>query len=209
MGTTSTARPSPFPRRFVHLQPSSHDSSIMTQMKPLRSEDGPLVWIDLETTGLDPTSNRIIEIAVLITKGNLDLVDDEGCKFVVKSDDNIMDEMDEWCKNQHTISGLLAQANEATHTAPQVADAVLEYIKRWVPQEDIAQLAGSSVHFDAMFLRATGPDVAEHGGQPIWKGVADHLNYRIVDVSSELCKRWYPDVYRKYQGQRPAKSSHR
>ncbi|KAG8730327.1 hypothetical protein FRC10_002863 [Ceratobasidium sp. 414] len=189
----------------------------MTGTMPLRYKDGPLVWIDLETTGLDPARNRIIEVAVLITNGNLDLVDEEGRKFVVKSSNNITDEMDDWCKNQHTTSGLVAQAAEATHTAPQVADAVLEYIKRWVPQERTAHLAGSSVHFDAMFLRATGPDVAENGGELIWKKVVDHLHYRIVvrsrrvEVSylRELCQRWYPNVCREYQLKRPAKSSHR
>ncbi|KAG8718606.1 hypothetical protein FRC08_004850 [Ceratobasidium sp. 394] len=211
MGTISSRPPSQPPRCFLLSQFSSRNSSTMSQVKPLRYEDGPLVWIDLETTGLDPARNRIIEVAVLITDGNLELVDEEGCKFVVKSDENRINEMDEWCKTQHTSSGLLAQINEATHTAPQVAEAILEYIKRWVPQERTAHLAGSSVHFDAMFLRATGPDVAEHDGQMIWNKVANHLHYRIVDVSSikELCKRWYPNVYREYQGKRPAKSSHR
>ncbi|KAG9094939.1 hypothetical protein FS749_011489 [Ceratobasidium sp. UAMH 11750] len=182
MSTISATRPTRFSRHFAYARPSLSDSK--TRVNPLQYEDGPLVWIDLETTGLDPTRNRIIEVAVLITDGNLDLVDEEGCRFAVKSNKNIIDEMNDWCKMQHKISGLLTEVNEATHTAPEVADAVLEYIKRWVPLERAAHLAGSSVHFDAMFLRAIGPDVAEHGGQLIWNGVVDHLHYRIVDVSS-------------------------
>ncbi|KAG9118502.1 hypothetical protein FRC07_006952, partial [Ceratobasidium sp. 392] len=118
-----------------------------------------------------------MEVAVLITNGDLELVDEEGCQFVVKLNEQTMIEMDEWCKNQHEISGLIAKAKEATLTAPEVADAVLEYIKRWIPTQGTAQLAGSSIHFDAMFLRATGPDVVEHGGELIWKKVTDHLNH--------------------------------
>ncbi|KAG8708030.1 hypothetical protein FRC09_001484 [Ceratobasidium sp. 395] len=125
-----------------------------------------------------------MEVAVLITDGNLQLVDKEGCHFVVKSNERTFEEMDDWCKVQHKKSGLIDKADESMFAAPEVADAVLNYIKSWVPKERTALLAGSSVHFDAMFLRATGPDVAEHGGQPIWKKIADHLHYRIVDVSS-------------------------
>ncbi|KAG9081258.1 hypothetical protein FS749_007803 [Ceratobasidium sp. UAMH 11750] len=181
MSTICAARPTRFSRHFAYARPSLSGSK--TRVNPLQYEDGPLVWIDLETTGLDPTRNRIIEVAVLITDGNLDLVDEEGCSFVVKSNKNIIDEMNDWCKMQHTISGLLTEVNEATHTAPEVADAVLEYIKRRVPLERAAHLAGSSVHFDAMFLRAIGPDVAEHGGQLIWNKAVDHLHYRIVGMS--------------------------
>ncbi|KAG8793209.1 hypothetical protein FRC12_003499 [Ceratobasidium sp. 428] len=155
-----------------------------------------------------------MEVAVMITNGDLELVDDEGCHFVVKLKEQTMKEqvfsfrMDDWCKKQHRSSGLLAKAEEATLTAPEVADAVLKYIQRWVPKQRIAQLAGSSIHFDAMFLRATGPDVAEHGGQLIWKKVVDHLQHRVVDVSSfkEICRRWYPKVYKQYGSQiKPSK----
>ncbi|KAG9082766.1 hypothetical protein FRC07_014112 [Ceratobasidium sp. 392] len=180
-------------------------------MAPLWYADGPLVWIDLETSGLDPAKTRIMEVAVLITNGDLDLVDEKGCNFVVKLNDQTIEEMHEWCKNQHAISGLIAQAEKATLTAPEVANAVLEYIKRWVPKPHTAQLAGSSIHFDAMYLRATGPDVAEHGGQLIWQKAVDHLHHRVVDVSSikEICRRWYPKVYREYGNKFQTKSKHR
>ncbi|QRV94406.1 polyporopepsin [Ceratobasidium sp. AG-Ba] len=183
----------------------------MTGSRPLHYEDGPLVWLDLETTGLDPSKNRIIEVAVLITNGDLQLVDQEGCHFVVKSNEQTLNEMDDWCTIQHNRSGLIAKTEESTLTAPEVADAVLAYIQKWVPKQRTALLAGSSVHFDAMFLRTTGPDVVEHGGGPIWKKIADHLHYRGVDVSSvkELCKRWYPQKYEEYQKTRPAQASHR
>ncbi|KAG8795258.1 hypothetical protein FRC12_016605 [Ceratobasidium sp. 428] len=152
-----------------------------------------------------------MEVAVLITDGNLQLVDKEGCHLVVKSNEQTLEEMSDWCKVQHKQSGLIDKANESTLAASGVADAVLDYIKRWIPEERTALLAGSSVHFDAMFLRATGPDVTEHGGQLIWNKIADHLHYRIVDVSSvkELCKRWYPQEHEEYRKTRPAQASHR
>ncbi|KAG8736260.1 hypothetical protein FRC10_009536 [Ceratobasidium sp. 414] len=194
-------------------------------MNTLKYEDGPLVWVDLETSGLDPAKTRIMEIAVLITNGDLELVDEEGCQFVVKLNEQTMVEMDDWCKKQHKLvrsvtflllrsidlsyfrwSGLIAKADEATKTAPEVADAALEYIKRWVPKPRTAQLAGSSVHFDAIFLRATGPDVAENGGGLIWKKVVDHLQHSSV---KEICRRWYPKVYKHYGSQLQSASNHR
>ncbi|CAE6458369.1 unnamed protein product [Rhizoctonia solani] len=147
-------------------------------MASLSFKDGPLVWIDLETTGLDATQNRILEIAVLITNGNLDVVDEEGCHYIVKSDLEALKEMDEWCLKQHTKTGLVKASQESTHSPEDVAKSVLDYIKRWVPEPRTAVLAGSSVHFDATFLRATGPDVIESGGSQIWNIIPDHLHYR-------------------------------
>ncbi|KAF8598423.1 ribonuclease H-like protein [Ceratobasidium sp. AG-I] len=180
-------------------------------MNPLKFGDGPLVWIDLETTGLDPVDNRIIEIAILITNGNLDLVDEDGCHYIVKSDDRILKEMDAWCLEQHTKSGLITQAFSSPHTANEAASAALEYITRWVPEPRSGLIAGSSVHFDAMFLRAKGPDAIENGGERIWNKIQEHLHYRIVDVSTikELCRRWYPDVTKRYQEISPRRSNHR
>ncbi|CAE6424382.1 unnamed protein product [Rhizoctonia solani] len=147
-------------------------------MAPLSVDDGPLVWVDLETTGLDAKQNRILEIAVLITNGNLDLVHEEGCHYVVKSGPEALKEMDEWCLNQHTKTGLVKASQESTHSPEEVARSVLEYIKHWVPKPRTAVLAGSSVHFDASFLCATGPDVIENGGSQIWNIIPDHLHYR-------------------------------
>ncbi|CAE7173186.1 unnamed protein product [Rhizoctonia solani] len=149
------------------------------EMAPLSFDDGPLVWIDLETTGLDAKQNRILEIAVLITNGNLDIVDEEGCHYIVKSGPQALKEMDEWCLNQHNKTGLVKASQESTHSPEEVAKSVLEYIKLWVPEPRTAVLAGSSVHFDATFLRATGPDVAENGGSQIWNIIPNHLHYRI------------------------------
>ncbi|TCD64551.1 hypothetical protein EIP91_003908, partial [Steccherinum ochraceum] len=160
---------------------------------------GPLVWIDCEMTGLNPRTDKILEIAVLITNGNLELVDD-GIEFIVHTEKEVLDKMDEWCTKQHGSSGLTEACMASPHSTEFVAKEVLAYIKKWIPDRRIGVLAGNSVHADRGFLVEEMPEVV------------DWLHYRIVDVSSikviichmvqftqptdlvsqELCRRWYP-----------------
>jgi len=146
----------------------------------LNFQAGPLVWIDCEMTGLNPKHDKLLEIAVIITNGNLDVVGD-GIEFVIKRDRSILDNMDKWCIEQHGKSGLTQACLESPHSKDDVSSAVLEYIKRWIPERRTGVLAGSSVHADRSFLVEEMPEVV------------DWLHYRIVDVSSikELCRRWY------------------
>ncbi|KAG2043768.1 ribonuclease H-like domain-containing protein [Suillus americanus] len=155
----------------------------MSPQTPLDFNSGPMVWIDCEMTGLDPRKDKIMEIAVLITNGDLELVDEQGIQFVVRTDEAVLNSMDEWCRTQHGKSGLTQACMTSPHTREYVAKVVLEYIKKWVPQKRTAVLAGNSVHADRSFLVEEMPEVI------------DWLHYRIVDVSSikELCRRWYPD----------------
>ncbi|KAF9470003.1 ribonuclease H-like domain-containing protein [Collybia nuda] len=150
--------------------------------KVLDFHAGPLVWIDCEMTGLDAKRHKIIEIAVLITDGNLEIVD-RGIRFVVRTEKKLLDGMDEWCTKQHGQSGLTQACLTSPYSRDHVSKAVLEYIKKWIPQPKIGVLAGNSVHADRSFLMEEMPEVV------------DWLHYRIVDVSSikELCRRWYPD----------------
>ncbi|KAG1781917.1 ribonuclease H-like domain-containing protein [Suillus placidus] len=162
--------------------PQFHSLRMLPQT-PLNFNSGPMVWIDCEMTGLDPRRDRILEIAVLITNGDLELVDERGIQFVIRTDKAVLNSMDEWCRMQHGKSGLTQACMTSPHTREHVAKAVLEYIKKWVPQKRTAVLAGNSVHADRSFLVEEMPEVI------------DWLHYRIVDVSSvkELCRRWYPD----------------
>lgn len=163
-------------------------------VKPLDFYAGPLVWIDCEMTGLDPRKDKILEIAVLITNGNLELVDD-GIQYIIKTEKEVLDGMDGWCTNQHGQSGLTKACLESPHTREYVTSEVLKYIKKWIPQPKIGVLTGSSVHADRAFLVQEMPEVIEH------------LYYRIVDVSSikELSRRWFP----RTMYQRPTETSHR
>ncbi|TFK74014.1 ribonuclease H-like protein [Pluteus cervinus] len=162
--------------------------------QPLNAAAGPLVWIDCEMTGLNPRTDKLLEIAVLITNGNLQLVDD-GIEYIIQTDKAILDSMDPWCINQHGKSGLTKACLESPYSREYVCEQVLAYIKKWIPDKRIGILAGSSVHADKGFLVEEMPEIV------------DWLHYRIVDVSSvkELCSRWYPDKKRP----RVAESNHR
>ncbi|PIL33383.1 hypothetical protein GSI_04003 [Ganoderma sinense ZZ0214-1] len=131
-------------------------------------------------TGLNPRTDKILEIAVLITNGNLETVD-EGISYIVKTDKEVLDKMDEWCQNTHGASGLTQACINSPHTKDFVQQQVLDYIKKWIPKDRIGVLAGNSVHVDRAFLAEEMPKIVE------W------LHYRIVDVSSikELARRWY------------------
>lgn len=153
----------------------------LTSSSPLTPQDGPLVWIDCEMTGLNPRTDKILEIAVLITNGDLQLVDD-GLEFVIRTDKESLDKMDEWCTKQHGSSGLTQACLSSPHTKEFVTSEVLAYIKKWIPDRRIGVLAGNSVHADRGFLIEEMPELI------------DWLHYRIVDVSSikELARRWFP-----------------
>ncbi|EIN06734.1 ribonuclease H-like protein [Punctularia strigosozonata HHB-11173 SS5] len=156
--------------------------------RPMDFKAGPMVWIDCEMTGLDPKKDKIMEIAVIITNGDLQLVDD-GVEYVVYVEKESLDGMDEWCTNQHGKSGLTHACLASPHSRQWVAQQVLEYIKKWVPERRTAVLAGNSVHADRAFLVEEMPEVV------------DWLHYRIVDVSSikEVVRRWYPKAGLTYR----------
>ncbi|KAK7473072.1 Phosphatidylinositol 3,4,5-trisphosphate-dependent Rac exchanger 2 protein [Stygiomarasmius scandens] len=156
------------------------------QVKPLTSANGPLVWIDCEMTGLNPEKDKILEIAVLITDGDLNIVD-KGIEYIIKTDKSLLDgcafwffsrkgrnsfyfspSMDAWCTKQHGDSGLTKACIESPHTRESVSQSVLTYIKNWIPEQRTACLAGNSVHADRSFLVKEMPEVI------------DWLHYRIV-----------------------------
>ncbi|KAF9451496.1 oligoribonuclease [Macrolepiota fuliginosa MF-IS2] len=128
--------------------------------KPLDFYVGPLVWIDCEMTGLNPRKDKILEIAVLITNGNLEVVDD-GIQFIIKTEKETLDQMDEWCTNQHGQSGLTQSCIDSPYTREVVASEVLKYIKQWIPQPRTGVLAGSSVHADRAFLAEEMPEIVD------------------------------------------------
>lgn len=164
----------------------------MAFQAPLDRSAGPLVWIDCEMTGLDHKKDKIIEIAVLVTDGNLQIVD-EGIDYVVRTEKSILDGMDGWCTKTHGESGLTQACLTSQWTHDIVRQKVLSYIQKWVPH-NTGVLAGSSVHVDRLFLLEQMPEVVN------W------LRYRIVDVSSvkELSHRWYPSLR-----DRPHETTHR
>jgi oligoribonuclease len=142
-----------------------------------------LVWIDCEMTGLDVEIDELVEVAVVITDFHLNILD-PGFDIVINPNRSALDNMGEFVRTMHTESGLL----EAIPDGVSLADAevaVLEYIKKFVPGENQAPLAGNTIGTDRTFLARYMPKVD------------GHLHYRSVDVSSikELSRRWFPRVY--------------
>lgn len=153
----------------------SHDAETYS------AKDSRLIWIDCEMTGLDIFGgDELVEVSVVPTDFDLNVLD-EGVDYVIKPSDAAVAHMNDFVRAMHTSSGLLEDLKTDAVSMEEATEQVLSYIKRFVPQEGKALLAGNSVGTDKMFLEANMPSVI------------NHLHYRLVDVSSikELAKRWY------------------
>ena len=142
-----------------------------------------LVWMDLEMTGLDHTTDVIVEIATLVTDDDLQIVA-EGPDLVVHQTDDVLARMDPFVVDMHTKSGLLDMIKASTISLDEAGAATLAFIQEHVPESRSVPLCGNSIGTDRRFLAAYLPTIEEY------------LHYRSVDVSSikELVRRWYPDV---------------
>lgn len=147
---------------------------------PLEEYKLPLVWIDLEMTGLNVEVDRILEIACIITDGKL-TKSVEGPDLVIHQTKECLDRMGEWCQSHHKASGLTKKVLESTVSEREAEKQVIEFVKRNVGTYT-PQLAGNSVYVDFAFLKKYMPDLA------------NRFSHVIVDVSSvkALCIRWYP-----------------
>ena len=142
-----------------------------------------LVWIDCEMTGLDLTRDALVEIACIVTDGNLKVLD-QGIDVIIKPPPEALDTMPDVVREMHTTSGLLAELPSGV-TLAEAQDQVLGYIRQHVTEPKKAPLCGNSIATDRSFLARDMPELD------------DYLHYRMVDVSSvkELARRWYPRVY--------------
>lgn len=147
------------------------------------SENDRLVWIDCEMTGLDLASDELVEIAIVITDFELEPID-PGFQIVIRPSDAALHNMNDFVTNMHKTSGLIEEIPHGVSLADAESQA-LAYIKRFVPLERKAPLAGNTIGTDRMFLAKYMPKIDN------W------LHYRNVDVSSikELSRRWYPRVF--------------
>jgi oligoribonuclease len=157
------------------------------------SVDDRLVWIDLEMTGLDLQRHRIVEIAVLVTDAQLAVLAD-GLDLVVHQPPETLAEMEDFVRKMHTKSGLLSEIEKSSLTLEAAGKQAIEYIQRFVPEPGTAPMCGNSIGVDRRFLDRYLPDLDRY------------LHYRSVDVSSlkELCRRWYPEAYKKRPGKTEA-----
>lgn len=154
-----------------------------SRMATSRKLKDPIVWVDCEMTGLDIKTDNIIEICCVITDGDLNMIDEfyESTIYYPKSK---LDQMNEWCINTHTASGLVDKViSDTSRTLPLVQAELLKFIQEYTePKESL--LAGNSIHMDKFFMMKEFPDVI------------DHLHYRLIDVSTifEIGRRHNPKL---------------
>jgi oligoribonuclease len=142
-----------------------------------------LVWIDCEMTGLSPEKDCLVEVAVVITNSELEVLD-AGLDVVIKPRADSWENMSDFVRTMHTDSGLITEVENGLDLA-EAEEVILDYIKQFVPNAKEAPLAGNSIGTDRMFINKYMPNLDAH------------LHYRNIDVSSikELTRRWYPRAY--------------
>ncbi|MDO9158843.1 MAG: oligoribonuclease [Burkholderiaceae bacterium] len=168
---TTTAISPPSPEPVIHLARS----------------DMNLVWLDCEMSGLDPSRERLLELAVVITGPQL-VPRVEGPVLVIHQPDALLNGMDKWNKGTHGRSGLIEKVRSSTLTEAEAEKQLLAFIAQYVPKR-ASPLCGNTVHQDRRFLVNYMPKLE------------DYLHYRCLDVSTlkELSRRWRPDVYKGFK----------
>lgn len=145
-----------------------------------------LVWLDMEMSGLDPARERIIEIATILTDGQLVEIA-VGPELVIHQPDEILGAMDDWNTKHHGASGLTERVRASQITDADAEARTIAFINAHISLRDRPVLAGNSIHQDRRFIRRYMPLLDAR------------LHYRMVDVSTikELARRWYPQVIAK------------
>jgi len=168
--TDATDVPSPVPDLVPDTAPS------------LAPSDQKLLWLDLEMTGLSHFTDRVIEIAVVVTDAHL-TIRIEGPVFAIHQSDAVLDGMDAWNKGTHGRSGLIDRVRASTVDEAAAEAAVIAWLKQYVPKGK-SPMCGNSICQDRRFMAKDMP------------GLEDFFHYRNLDVSTlkELAKRWKPEV---------------
>ncbi|CAN5219871.1 oligoribonuclease [soil metagenome] len=163
------------------------DPTLRTDSPALASSDQNLIWIDLEMTGLEPDTDRIIEIAVVVTDPLL-ATRIEGPVFAIHQSDAALDAMDAWNKGTHGRSGLIDRVKASAIDEAGAEAQVIEFLKRYVPKGK-SPMCGNSICQDRRFMARTMPKLEAF------------FHYRNLDVSTlkELAKRWKPDILKGFK----------
>ncbi|GAL12887.1 3'-to-5' oligoribonuclease [Vibrio astriarenae] len=144
--------------------------------------DQNLIWVDLEMTGLDPETHKIIEIASIVTDSELNILA-EGPVLAVKQPQEELDKMDGWCTNTHTASGLVDRVKASDVDEDEAVRQTIEFLEKWVSKGK-SPICGNSIGQDRRFLYKHMPKLEEY------------FHYRYLDVSTlkELTRRWKPEI---------------
>jgi oligoribonuclease len=157
---------------------------------PVRPNEFNLVWVDMEMTGLDPDNDRIIEVVVIVTDPELNVIA-EGPVFAIHQLDETLDKMDNWNKGTHGKSGLIDRVKASTVTEAQAELELIAFLKKYVPANK-SPMCGNSICQDRRFMARGMPKLEAF------------FHYRNLDVSTlkELCRRWKPELasgFKKHQ----------
>ncbi|HEX7645035.1 MAG TPA: oligoribonuclease [Burkholderiaceae bacterium] len=149
-----------------------------------------LIWVDMEMTGLDPDKDRIIEVAVVVTDSDLNVLA-EGPVFAIHQADAVLDGMDAWNKGTHGRSGLIDRVKASTVSEADAEKALIDFLKNFVPNGK-SPMCGNTICQDRRFMARGMPKLEAF------------FHYRNLDVSTlkELCKRWKPELasgFKKHQ----------
>lgn len=146
-----------------------------------------LVWVDMEMSGLNPDSDRILEVAMIVTDAELNTLAISPV-VVVHQPDEVLDAMDSWNKGTHGKSGLIDKVKASQTTETQASQIFLEFMSGYVPAGK-TPMCGNTVHQDRRFMQRYMPELERF------------FHYRNVDVSTikELCRRWNPEIMKGFE----------
>ena len=166
--------------------PTSSADTEAVPVKLARSEFN-LIWLDMEMTGLEPDTDRIIEVAVVVTDSDLKVMV-EGPVLALHQSDETMGKMDEWNKNTHGRSGLIERVKASRVSESDAAVQLQDFLSLYVPKGK-SPMCGNSICQDRRFMARWMPELESF------------FHYRNLDVSTlkELCRRWEPTVYKGFQ----------
>lgn len=168
----------------------SQATDITAPAAPMRPNEMNLVWVDMEMTGLEPDTDRIIEVAVVVTDMHLNILA-EGPVFAIHQSDETLGKMDAWNRGTHGRSGLTERVRASSVTEAQAEAELLAFLKKYVPAGK-SPMCGNTIGQDRRFMVRGMPKLEAF------------FHYRNIDVSTlkELCKRWKPSIvggFKKHQ----------
>lgn len=148
----------------------------------MAQDNNNLIWVDMEMTGLNPDTDRIIEVALVVTDSQLNTIA-EGPVLVVHQSDEVLDGMDKWNKSTHSKSGLIDKVKASRFSEAEVEAQMIEFLKLYIPP-GLSPMCGNSICQDRRFMVRSMPQLEEY------------FHYRNLDVSTlkELAKRWRPEI---------------